>query len=80
MTEHTSVSKDLAKGAGQLLGHLIAFVVGLALMFVGLALGVTVVALPVGIAVGLAGLLVAVWGLFGWSQQKQVPAQPPGPR
>jgi hypothetical protein len=80
MTEHTSASKELAKGAGQLLAHLIALVVGLALMIVGIALGVTLVALPLGIAVGFAGLALALWGLAGWSAQKQVPAQPPGPR
>jgi hypothetical protein len=80
MTEHKSFSKELAKGTGLLLGHVIAVVVGLALMVLGIALGVTLVALPVGIAVGFAGLFVFGWGLFGWSQQTRGSVQPPGPK
>ena len=50
------------------------------LMVVGLAMGVSVVALPAGIPLGLVGLFVFLWGLFGWSQPKRVPTQPPTPR
>jgi hypothetical protein len=78
MTDHASTGKELVKGAGGLLGHVIAVVVGLVLMIGGVALGVTVVALPLGIAVGFAGLLLALWGLFGWSEERKSAAQPPG--
>ena len=38
---------------------------GVALMVVGLALGVSVVMLPIGIVVGLTGVGVLVCGVFG---------------
>jgi hypothetical protein len=78
MTRHAGVGQDLAKGAGVLLGHVLAIIVGLVLMIVGLGLGVTIVALPVGIGVGFAGLGIFLWGLFGWAQRREVPKQPPG--
>jgi hypothetical protein len=80
MTEHDNLSKDLARGTGRLLSHLVAVVVGVVLMISGVALGVTIVALPLGIPVGLVGLFVFLWGLFGWSQQTKAAAQPPEPR
>jgi hypothetical protein len=80
MVGHESAGKELAKGTGRLLGHVLAVVVGLALMVLGLAMGVTVVALPVGIAVGFAGLAVFLWGLFGWSQSNKSFGPPPQPR
>jgi hypothetical protein len=76
MTERASAGKELAKGAGVLLGHVVALVVGVILMFVGIALGVTLVALPVGFAVGFAGLAIALWGLFGWAQEKKTTTPP----
>jgi hypothetical protein len=78
MTEQAGVGQELAKGAGAFLGHVLAVVVGVVLMVVGLALGVTIVALPVGIGVGFVGVAIALWGLFGWAQAKNVPGQPPG--
>jgi hypothetical protein len=80
MAEHESIGRELAKGAGALVAHTVALVVGFALMIVGVALGVTIVALPVGLAVGFAGLLLFLWGLFGRSQGKPTPPQPPNPR
>jgi hypothetical protein len=55
----------VAEVAGLVFGHLLALVIGFALMIVGLAMGVTMVLLPVGIVVGVIGVLVFVWGLFG---------------
>jgi hypothetical protein len=43
----------------------IAFVVGFALVIIGLALGVSMVLLPIGIVVALFGILLVVWALFG---------------
>jgi hypothetical protein len=65
MTENEKATQVLAKGAGQLVGHLFAIAVGVVLMIVGVALGVTIVLLPLGVAVGLFGLLLFMWGLFG---------------
>lgn len=77
MTEDESTGRELAKGAGRFLGHLLAIVLGLVLMFVGAAMGVTMVLLPFGIPVGLAGLAVFLWGLFGWSREKEAGNEPP---
>jgi hypothetical protein len=46
------------------LGHAAAVLVGIVLMFAGLAMSVTMVLLPAGIPVGLVGLLLFLWGLF----------------
>jgi hypothetical protein len=56
--------------------HLFAIVVGLVLMFVGVAMGVTVVMLPVGVPVGFFGLFVFLWGLFGKADQTKDSVQP----
>jgi hypothetical protein len=48
---------------GRFLGHAVAVALGLVLMIVGLALGVTMVLLPIGLPVGFAGLFVVMWGL-----------------
>jgi hypothetical protein len=78
MAEHESAGVELAKGAGRLAVHVAAIVVGLILMVVGLAMGVTIVMLPFGVPIGLAGLLAFLWGIYGKSEQKGVPNQPPG--
>ena len=44
--------------------HALIVIVGLVLMAVGLALGVTLIMLPVGIVVGLIGVAMVVGGLF----------------
>ena len=59
MTFHTALA-----GAGRLLEHAAAIVLGLLMMIVGLGLGVTMIMLPVGITVGLLGVAVLVGGLF----------------
>ena len=61
-TDHTS-ARHLLQIGERVLGHTIAVLVGLMLMIVGLAMGVTMVALPIGIPVGLGGLLLFIWGL-----------------
>ena len=61
-TEHAS-GRHLLQIGERVLGHTIAVLVGLMLMIVGLAMGVTMVALPIGIPVGLGGLLLFIWGL-----------------
>ena len=61
-TDHDS-GRHLLETGERFLGHTIAVLVGLMLMIVGLATGVTMVALPIGIPVGLGGLLLFIWGL-----------------
>jgi hypothetical protein len=51
-------------GFGYFLEHAAAVVLGVVLMVVGLALGVTMIMLPVGVVVGLIGVLLVVGGLF----------------
>ena len=61
-TDHDS-GRHLLETGERFLGHTVAVLVGLMLMIVGLAMGVTMVALPIGIPVGLGGLLLFIWGL-----------------
>lgn len=46
--------------------HAAFVVLGLLLMIVGLALGVTMIMLPAGVAIGLIGVALLIIGLFGW--------------
>ena len=69
MNKHELPGQELAKATGSILVHLIALVVGFVMMAVGVGMGVSLVLLPVGIPVGIIGLLVFLWGLFGWSQK-----------
>ena len=64
MFTHTFNPRHLLTFAGSLAWHAVAVFVGLALMVIGLALGVTMIMLPVGIVVGLGGLCVLLVGLF----------------
>jgi hypothetical protein len=80
MPAHESTRKELAEGVARFFGHATAIVVGLVLMFAGIAMGVSLVLLPVGIPVGLAGLFVFLWGLFGGSEEKKIPMEPQDPR
>jgi hypothetical protein len=50
--------------AENVLGHVVAVIVGFIMMVVGLGLGVTMIMLPVGIVIGLAGAALFVGGLF----------------
>jgi len=45
--------------------RLVMVTTGLALMIIGLALGVSLVMLPPGVALGLTGVGVLVWGAVG---------------
>jgi hypothetical protein len=47
------------------LGHLVAILVGFVMMVIGLGLGVTMIMLPVGLVVGLVGAAIFVTGIFG---------------
>lgn len=62
--EYTAAGRRIVVGVSHFLEHAAAVVLGLVLMIVGLALGVTMIMLPVGIVVGLAGVLLLVGGLF----------------
>ena len=77
MSQQKSTGQELARAAGRGLVHLGAIIVGLILMIVGVAMGVTVVMLPVGIAVGIAGLFVFLWGIFGKAQRETKTTETP---
>jgi hypothetical protein len=77
MAEHKSVGRAIAEGGGRFVVHIAAVVVGLILMVIGLAMGVSVVLLPVSIPVGLVGLLALLWGLFGFSPEQPANIGPP---
>jgi hypothetical protein len=51
-------------GVGRFFEHAAAVVVGLVLMVIGLALGVTMIMLPVGVVIGLIGVALFVGGIF----------------
>jgi hypothetical protein len=51
--------------------HAAFAVAGLALMVVGLALGVTIVMLPAGLVIGLCGFAMLVASLFARIDQRQ---------
>jgi hypothetical protein len=61
---HTLAARRVFHEIGRLLEHTAAVFVGLVLMVVGLALGVTMIMLPVGVVVGLTGVALVVAGLF----------------
>ena len=61
---HTHTFHDAFAGACRFLEHTVVVMLGLLMMVVGLALGVTMVMLPAGVVVGLLGLALVVGGLF----------------
>ena len=77
MNAHESFGEGL-KETGRVAGHVVAIILGLVLMFGGIALGVTLVLLPLGIPVGLAGLYAFLWGLFARPDEKGGALPPPG--
>jgi hypothetical protein len=76
MIEYKSVNGTMAGGVGRLFLHGISAVVGVLLMIVGLAMGVSVVLLPLSIPVGFVGLLAFLWGLFGFSPEQPTTIPP----
>jgi membrane-bound ClpP family serine protease len=61
---HTITVHGALASVGRFLEHAAAIVVGLIMMIVGLALGVTMIMLPVGITIGLLGVAMLVAGVF----------------
>jgi hypothetical protein len=78
MAVYPSAGQELVKGAGRFVGHGVAIVAGLFLMFAGIAMGVTIVMLPIGIPVGFVGLFAFLWGIFARPQKPVMPTEPPG--
>jgi hypothetical protein len=64
MAAHAWTGRHLLASVGGFFGHMVAVVVGFALMVMGLAMGVTMVLLPVGIVVGIVGILIFLGGIF----------------
>jgi hypothetical protein len=61
---HTISAHHIFSSFGRFLEHAAAVAVGLIMMVVGLALGVTMIMLPVGLVMGLLGFALVVAGLF----------------
>jgi hypothetical protein len=61
---HTLSAHQMVHGLARLAEHAAAIIVGLVMMIIGLALGVTMIMLPVGVVIGLIGVAVFVGGLF----------------
>jgi hypothetical protein len=62
MSEHEF--REDVKEAGRIVGHTGALILGVLLMIVGMAMGVSLVLLPVGLPVGIVGFLMILWSLF----------------
>jgi hypothetical protein len=69
MSEQSSIGREVAKSTGVFIGHVAAAILGIILMIVGSALGVSLVLLPLGIPLGLVGVGLFLWALFGWASQ-----------
>jgi hypothetical protein len=78
MMKHESAGHELMQAAEGFFGRIVAIVVGVILMFAGIAMGVSLVLLPIGIPVGFAGLLVFLWGVFP-RQRGMAPTSKPSP-
>ncbi len=72
-----NLGTEVARGVCSFCGHVAAIVAGLVLMFVGVGMGVSLVALPLAIPVGFIGLLVFIWGMFGYWQKEEPAVQLP---
>ncbi len=57
----------LTQAGGNIALHTVALLAGVILVILGLGLGVTMWGLLLGIPIGLAGVLLCLWGLFGWA-------------
>ena len=59
------------RNAGKQFGkHVLAIIAGFIMTIGGLGMGVTMVLLPLGIPVGLVGVVLLIWGLFGWGRTR----------
>lgn len=61
---------DLARGGSHAVGHIMAVIVGFALMILGIGMGITVVLIPFGVPVGFFGLGLFAWGLMEHAERK----------
>jgi membrane-bound ClpP family serine protease len=59
-----ATTRTILSGVASFFEHAAVTLIGVALIVVGLALGVTMIMLPVGVVVGLIGVLMVVGGLF----------------
>jgi hypothetical protein len=64
MATSKTTDHEIMKGAERAALHFGAIGLGVLLMVIGVAMGVTLVMFPVGVGVGFLGLLAFLWGLF----------------
>ena len=70
MTKLAATGQDTARETGRIIGHALAVICGLILIILGAGMGVSLVLLPLGVPLGLIGVAVALWGAFGWEEEK----------
>jgi hypothetical protein len=71
--QHTNTRHELLAETSVAMARVLAVVIGLMLMIVAIGMGVALVLLPGAIPVGFIGLFVFLWGLFGFTGEKDVP-------
>lgn len=76
MNAHPTVGRELAKGVGHFAAHALAIMLGLILIVVGIAMGVSIALLPIGVPAGFVGLALLLWGLFGGADGEKLPPYP----
>jgi hypothetical protein len=62
MSPKEAFAEDV-KGVGRFVGHAVALIVGLLLLVISMAMGVSLVLLPAGVIVALTGFFLIVAGL-----------------
>lgn len=64
-------TKNALKVGENVAAHVVAIIVGFALMLAGLGMGVTMVLIFVAIPVGLVGLGIFLWGIWGFGEARR---------
>ena len=64
-------AREALRVGENLAAHVVAMVVGFAMMVTGLGMGVTMILIPVGVPLGLVGLGVFFWGAWGFGEARR---------
>jgi hypothetical protein len=67
--------KDAVRTGEVVTAHIVAAIVGFAMMVVGIGMGVTMFLIPVAIPVGIVGLGIFLWGVAGFREARKPPPQ-----
>jgi hypothetical protein len=64
-------ARETLKVGENLVAHVIAIIVGAAMMVTGVGMGVTMILIPVGVPLGLVGLGLFFWGVWGFGEARR---------